>query len=39
MLEVDPDKRPDIYQVSFVAFSLARRQCPVSNIEVCFFIY
>uniref|UniRef100_A0A3Q3IMR1 non-specific serine/threonine protein kinase n=1 Tax=Monopterus albus TaxID=43700 RepID=A0A3Q3IMR1_MONAL len=29
MLEPDPDKRPDIYQVSYFAFKLARRECPV----------
>lgn len=32
MLEVDPDKRPGIYQVSYVAFKLARKDCPVANI-------
>ncbi|KAM6953968.1 AP2-associated protein kinase 1-like [Aplochiton taeniatus] len=31
MLEVDPDMRPDIYQVSHFAFKLARRECPVQN--------
>ncbi|KAM6944449.1 AP2-associated protein kinase 1 isoform 1-T1 [Lycodopsis pacificus] len=31
MLEPDPDKRPDIYQISHVAFKLARRECPVPN--------
>ncbi|KAM9393310.1 AP2-associated protein kinase 1 isoform 6-T6 [Pholidichthys leucotaenia] len=31
MLEPDPDKRPDIYQVSYFAFKLARRECPVPN--------
>ncbi|XP_056138299.1 AP2-associated protein kinase 1-like [Lampris incognitus] len=31
MLEPDPDKRPDIYQVSYFAFKLARRECPVQN--------
>lgn len=34
MLEIDPDKRPDIYQVSCVAFKLARKDCPVANILV-----
>jgi len=34
MLEPDPDKRPDIYQVSYFAFKLARRECPVPNIHV-----
>ncbi|XP_067253680.1 AP2-associated protein kinase 1 isoform X1 [Chanodichthys erythropterus] len=33
MLEPDPDKRPDIYQVSYFAFKLARRDCPVQNIK------
>ncbi|XP_067828749.1 AP2-associated protein kinase 1-like isoform X2 [Heptranchias perlo] len=32
MLEADPDKRPDIYQVSFFAFRLSKRTCPVKNI-------
>ncbi|XP_066449141.1 AP2-associated protein kinase 1 isoform X5 [Eleutherodactylus coqui] len=31
MLEPDPDKRPDIYQVSYFAFKLAKRECPVPN--------
>ena len=34
MLEPDPAKRPDIYQVSYLAFSMAQRQCPISNFEV-----
>ncbi|XP_035811731.2 AP2-associated protein kinase 1-like isoform X6 [Amphiprion ocellaris] len=33
MLEPDPDKRPDIYQVSYFAFKLARRECPVPNVN------
>uniref|UniRef100_A0A673L4K8 non-specific serine/threonine protein kinase n=1 Tax=Sinocyclocheilus rhinocerous TaxID=307959 RepID=A0A673L4K8_9TELE len=33
MLEPDPDKRPDIYQVSYFAFKLGRRDCPVQNIK------
>ncbi|KAM3925656.1 AP2-associated protein kinase 1 isoform 1-T1 [Leptodactylus fuscus] len=33
MLEPDPDKRPDIYQVSFLAFKLAKRECPVPNVH------
>ncbi|XP_077600644.1 AP2-associated protein kinase 1-like isoform X4 [Stigmatopora nigra] len=33
MLELDPDKRPDIYQVSYFAFKLIRRECPVPNIH------
>lgn len=34
MLEPDPDKRPDIYQVSYLAFKLTRRECPVPNVNV-----
>ncbi|KAK2902285.1 hypothetical protein Q8A73_012031 [Channa argus] len=33
MLEPDPDKRPDIYQVSYFAFKLAQRECPVPNVH------
>ncbi|XP_026546150.1 AP2-associated protein kinase 1 [Notechis scutatus] len=33
MLEPDPDKRPDIYQVSYFAFKLAKRECPVPNLQ------
>ncbi|PWA26561.1 hypothetical protein CCH79_00000854 [Gambusia affinis] len=33
MLEPDPDKRPDIYQVSYFAFKLAQRTCPVQNMK------
>ncbi|XP_077592862.1 AP2-associated protein kinase 1-like [Stigmatopora nigra] len=33
MLEPDPDKRPDIYQVSHFAFKLAQRTCPVQNMK------
>ncbi|XP_041032246.1 AP2-associated protein kinase 1-like isoform X3 [Carcharodon carcharias] len=33
MLEADPDKRPDIYQVSFFTFKLSKRACPVNNIN------
>jgi AP2-associated kinase len=29
-------KRPDIFQVSYLAFSLAERPCPVKNINVSF---
>ncbi|KAL7981270.1 hypothetical protein Chor_002166 [Crotalus horridus] len=35
MLEPDPDKRPDIYQVSYFAFKLAKRECPVPNTQCC----
>ena len=34
MLEVDPDKRPDIYQVSWLAFSMCHRECPIPNMNV-----
>ncbi|XP_053205198.1 BMP-2-inducible protein kinase-like [Panonychus citri] len=33
MLELDPDTRPDIFQVSFIAFRLSNRDCPVENIN------
>lgn len=33
MLEPDTDQRPDIYQVSYFAFRLARRECPVPNVH------
>nr|XP_046243125.1 AP2-associated protein kinase 1-like isoform X13 [Scatophagus argus] len=33
MLEPDPDNRPDIYQISYFAFKLARRECPVPNVH------
>uniref|UniRef100_A0A3Q1KEN6 non-specific serine/threonine protein kinase n=1 Tax=Anabas testudineus TaxID=64144 RepID=A0A3Q1KEN6_ANATE len=33
MLEPDPDKRPDIYQVSYFAFKVARRECPIPNVH------
>ncbi|XP_040201824.1 AP2-associated protein kinase 1 isoform X5 [Rana temporaria] len=32
MLEPDPDKRPDIFQVSYFAFKQAKRECPVPNV-------
>ncbi|XP_067857160.1 AP2-associated protein kinase 1 isoform X8 [Heptranchias perlo] len=31
MLEPDPDRRPDIYQVSHFAFKQMRKECPVQN--------
>lgn len=34
MLEPDPEKRPDIYQISYFAFKIAGRQCPVPNLHV-----
>ncbi|XP_062430336.1 BMP-2-inducible protein kinase isoform X2 [Rhea pennata] len=33
MLEPDQEQRPDIFQVSYFAFKLARKDCPVSNIN------
>ncbi|CAL8321591.1 unnamed protein product [Lota lota] len=33
MLEPDPDKRPDIFQVSHLAFKLSQRTCPVQNVK------
>ncbi|XP_068616889.1 BMP-2-inducible protein kinase [Brachionichthys hirsutus] len=32
MLEPDQEKRPDIYQVSYFAFKLAGKECPVPNL-------
>ncbi|XP_029018377.1 BMP-2-inducible protein kinase isoform X2 [Betta splendens] len=32
MLEPDQEKRPDIYQVSYLAFKLAGKDCPVPNL-------
>ena len=34
MLDPDPSKRPDIYQVSHLIFSLAERPCPIKNRNV-----
>jgi hypothetical protein len=34
MLEKDPSKRPDIYQVCYVAFQLAGKENPVPNMNV-----
>ncbi|RZF41423.1 hypothetical protein LSTR_LSTR000137 [Laodelphax striatellus] len=33
MLEPDPEKRPDIFQVSYVAFSILGKECPVQNLH------
>ncbi|XP_067413186.1 BMP-2-inducible protein kinase isoform X2 [Emydura macquarii macquarii] len=33
MLEPDQERRPDIFQVSYFAFKLARKECPLSNIN------
>ncbi|XP_030046412.1 BMP-2-inducible protein kinase isoform X2 [Microcaecilia unicolor] len=32
MLEPDQERRPDIFQVSYFAFQLAKKDCPLSNI-------
>ncbi|KAM8885592.1 BMP-2-inducible protein kinase isoform 2-T2 [Spinachia spinachia] len=32
LLDPEPEKRPDIYQVSYFAFQLAGRDCPVPNL-------
>lgn len=34
MLEPDPEKRPDIFQVSAVAFTLMGKDNPVQNLNV-----
>ncbi|XP_034243808.1 uncharacterized protein LOC117646752 [Thrips palmi] len=33
MLEPDQDKRPDIFQVATIAFTLAGKDCPVPNLH------
>ncbi|XP_037752668.1 BMP-2-inducible protein kinase [Chelonia mydas] len=33
MLEPDQERRPDIFQVSYFAFKLTRKECPLSNIN------
>ncbi|XP_014474928.1 PREDICTED: uncharacterized protein LOC106744553 isoform X2 [Dinoponera quadriceps] len=33
MLEPDPDVRPDIYQVSVIAFQIQGKECPVTNLH------
>ncbi|XP_078579886.1 uncharacterized protein LOC144864038 isoform X11 [Branchiostoma floridae x Branchiostoma japonicum] len=33
MLEVDPDIRPNIWQVSYVAFKLSGKSCPIQNLR------
>ncbi|XP_015590213.1 BMP-2-inducible protein kinase isoform X2 [Cephus cinctus] len=33
MLEPDPDVRPDIYQVSVIAFQIQGKDCPVQNLH------
>nr|XP_021145396.1 BMP-2-inducible protein kinase isoform X2 [Columba livia] len=33
MLEPDQEQRPDIFQVSYIAFKLAKKDCPVSNMN------
>lgn len=34
MLEPDPDQRPDIYQVSCIAFQLLGKENPIKNLMV-----
>lgn len=34
MLEPDQDKRPDIFQVSYLAFTIAGKENPVQNLHV-----
>ena len=34
MLEPDPDIRPDIYQVSAIAFQILGKENPVQNLHV-----
>ena len=34
MLDPEPSKRPDIYQVSYLAFQLSHKQCPIQNLNV-----
>ena len=36
MLEPDPNQRPDIYQVSCIAFKLANLECHIPNIYVSY---
>ncbi|KAK9305116.1 hypothetical protein QLX08_003791 [Tetragonisca angustula] len=33
MLEPDPDNRPDIYQVSVIAFQIQGKECPIQNLH------
>ncbi|XP_076628344.1 numb-associated kinase isoform X2 [Colletes latitarsis] len=33
MLELDPDSRPDIYQVSVIAFQIQGKECPIQNLH------
>uniref|UniRef100_A0A3B4WBN2 BMP2 inducible kinase n=1 Tax=Seriola lalandi dorsalis TaxID=1841481 RepID=A0A3B4WBN2_SERLL len=40
MLEPDQEKRPDIYQVSYFAFKLAGKDCPVPNLfKICVYLH
>lgn len=34
MLEPEQEKRPDIFQVSYLAFSIVGKECPVQNLHV-----
>lgn len=39
MLEPDPDLRPDIFQVSSVAFQIQGKECAVQNLFVSFILF
>lgn len=39
MLEPDPDKRPDIFQVASVAFPLLNKENPIQNLHVSSHTY
>jgi len=34
MLELEPEQSPDIFQVSYITFQLAGKDCPVHNLNV-----
>lgn len=38
MLEPDQDKRPDIFQVSYLAFTISGKENPVQNLHVSLSI-
>ena len=38
MLEKDPSKRPDIFQVCYVAFQLLGKENPVPNMNVSMLL-
>ena len=39
MLEPDPETRPEIYQISYLAFKLAGRECSIKNVNVSFELF